>query len=126
MGKMFEMLKEGLEDILEYQKGKKNLRKRVIDIPEPAANYSANDIKRIRESLNYPQSIFAQFLNVSTRTVESWESGRRMPNHAALRLLEIIDLGYYPPKKSQKKPSNLKMYPRTGDTSKSSRSKQKK
>lgn len=102
MSKMFEMLKEGLEDILEHQKGKKKLKIRVIDIPEPAKNYSADDVKRIRDSLDYPQSIFAQFLNVSVRTVESWESGRRTPNHAALRLLEIIDKGYYPPKKRRK------------------------
>ena len=102
MSKMFEMLKEGLEDILEHQKGKKNLKTRIIDITEPATNYSADDIKRIRESLSYPQSIFAQFLNVSVRTVESWESGRRTPNHAALRLLEIIEKGYYPPKKHRK------------------------
>lgn len=102
MGEMFKMLKEGLEDILDHQKGKKRLKTRVIDIPEPAAAYTADDVRRIRESLNYPQSTFAQFLNVSVRTVESWESGRRMPNHAALRLLEIIDKGYYPPKHSRR------------------------
>lgn len=28
-------------------------------------------------------------MNVSVRTVEAWETGRRTPNHAALRLLEI-------------------------------------
>lgn len=98
MGKMFEMLKEGLEDILEHQHGKKKLKARTVEIPEPAASYTPKQIKRIRESLHYPQGIFAQFLNVSPRTVESWESGRRSPNHSALRLLEIIDKGYYPPR----------------------------
>ncbi|HEY4832541.1 MAG TPA: helix-turn-helix domain-containing protein [Waddliaceae bacterium] len=102
MSEMYEMLKEGLEGILKHQKGKKRLKIRVIDIPDPAIEYTAKDVKRIRESLNYPQSIFAQFLNVSVRTVESWESGRRSPNHAALRLLEIIDKGYYPPKTQRK------------------------
>lgn len=102
MGEMFDMLKEGLEEIIEHQKGKKKLKTRALDIPEPAMPYSAKDVKRIRESLHYPQSIFAQFLNVSVRTVESWESGRRTPNHAALRLLEIIDKGYYPPKRHRK------------------------
>lgn len=103
MSKMFEMLKEGFEDILEHQKGKKKLKTRVIDIPEPAIEYTAEDVKRIRESLNYPQSIFAQVLNVSVRTVESWESGRRSPNHAALRLLEVIEKGYYPPRQHQRR-----------------------
>lgn len=101
MGKMFDMLKEGLEDILEHQKGKKKLKTRIIEVPEPAASYTAKDVKRIRNALNYPQGIFAQFLNVSVRTVESWESGKRTPNHAALRLLEIIDKGYYPPKRQK-------------------------
>lgn len=68
-----------------------------MDIPEPAANYSAEDVKRIRESLHYSQIIFAKFLNVSVRTIESWETGRRVPNHAALRLLEIVDKGIYHP-----------------------------
>ena len=99
---MFEMLKEGLEDILEHQKGKKKLKTRVVDIPDPAYAYTADDVRRIRGSLEYSQSIFAQFLNVSVRTVESWESGKRTPNHAALRLLEIIDKGYYPPKRHRK------------------------
>lgn len=102
MGKMHEMLKEGLEDVLEHQKGKKQLKTKVIEIPAPATEYKAKDVKRIRKSLNYPQSAFALILNVSTRTVESWESGKRSPNHSALRLLEIIDKGYYPPKTQRK------------------------
>jgi putative transcriptional regulator len=97
MGEMFELLKEGLGDIIQHQKGKKKLKTRVVDVPEPAKSYKAKDVKRIRESLDYPQSLFAKFLNVSQRTVEAWESGRRVPNHAALRLLEIIDKGIYRP-----------------------------
>jgi len=102
MGKMFDMLKEGLEDIVEHQKGKKKLRTYILKVPEPATAYTAKDVKRIRKALHCPQSMFAQFLNVSVRTVESWESGKRSPNHAALRLLEIIDKGYYPPKEQRK------------------------
>lgn len=99
---MYDLLKEGLEDIIKHQKGKKKLKTRVIDIPEPATAYTAKDVKRIRESLDYPQRLFAQFLNVSDRTVEAWESGRRIPNHAALRLLELVDKGIYHPKRNHK------------------------
>jgi putative transcriptional regulator len=87
---------------MEHQKGKKKLKTRIVEIPEPANSYTAGDVKRIRESLEYSQNIFAKFLNVSVRTVESWESGKRTPNHAALRLLEIIEKGYYPPKAHRK------------------------
>ncbi|KIC71069.1 helix-turn-helix domain-containing protein [Candidatus Protochlamydia amoebophila] len=97
MSEMFELLKEGLNDIVEHQKGKNKLKKRNINIPEPANMYSAQDVKRIRESLNYSQNLFARFLNISIRTVEAWETGRRTPNHAALRLLEIVDKGIYHP-----------------------------
>ncbi len=102
MSKMFELLKEGLGDIIDHQKGKKRLRTRIFDVPQPAAPLSAEDVKRIRKSLNYPQSLFAKFLNVSPRTIEAWESGIRTPNHAALRLLEIVDKGIYSPKDLQK------------------------
>lgn len=99
---MFELLKEGLDDIIDHQQGKKKLRTRIVDVPDPAAPLSAADVKRIRKALNYPQYLFAKFLNVSPRTIEAWESGIRTPNHAALRLLEIVDKGFYTPKDLRK------------------------
>lgn len=97
MSEMFELLKEGLEGILQHQKGSKKLKKRVVEVPVPAIQYKADDVKRIRKSLQYSQEYFALFLNISKKTVQAWESGRRHPNHAALRLLEVIDKGYYRP-----------------------------
>ena len=37
------------------------------------------------------------YYNVSIKTVQSWEAGTRVPSHAALRLLEIVDKGFYRP-----------------------------
>lgn len=99
---MFELLKEGLEGIIQHQKGKKILKKRVVEVPEPAIQYTAADVKRIRKDLHYSQEYFALLLNISKKTVQAWESGRRNPNHAALRLLEIIDKGYYRPQSHRK------------------------
>lgn len=98
MSKFFKDLKEGLEEAIDYQKGKKTLRSKTIDIPEPAKEYKAAEIKRIRAKGNYSQGVFAKVLNVSLNTVQSWELGVRNPNHAALRLLEIVDKGIYRPK----------------------------
>ncbi|MCE5316784.1 MAG: hypothetical protein LLG04_05410, partial [Parachlamydia sp.] len=39
------------------------------------------------------QNLFAAYLNVSLNTIQAWEQGSRRPNHAALRLLEIMDKG---------------------------------
>jgi putative transcriptional regulator len=106
MSKFFDQLKEGLEDVLSHKKGKITLRSEVIEIPEPPADYTAKEIKKIREKGRYSQSIFAKVLNVSIKTVQSWESGERFPSHAALRLLEIVDKGIYRPeivKRSQKR-----------------------
>lgn len=95
--KFFEDLKEGLTDIVAYKKGKLTLRSEFIDIPKPPAMYKAKDIKRIREQANYSQGVFAKILNVSIKTVQSWECGERVPSHIALRLLEIVDKGIYRP-----------------------------
>jgi hypothetical protein len=36
------------------------------------------------------QGVFARLLNVSVKTVQSWEQGERKPSHAALRLLQVL------------------------------------
>ena len=50
---------------------------------------SSHEIARIRKRLNYSQSVFARVLNVSTKTVQAWEQGVRVPSDAALKLLTI-------------------------------------
>lgn len=95
--KFFEALKEGLEEVLAHKQGKLTLHSEFIEIPEPPAEYKAKDIKRIRQSGDYSQGVFAKILNVSLKTVQSWERGARMPSHSSLRLLEIVDKGIYRP-----------------------------
>lgn len=95
--KFFNDLKAGLEDVVAYKKGKLDLRSEVIELPEPPAKYKAKDIKKIRQKNSYSQSVFSRILNVSVKTVQSWESGQRVPSHSALRLLELVDKGIYSP-----------------------------
>lgn len=104
MGKFFDDLKEGLEEAVAYEGGKKTLRTRSIELPKPPAQYKAKDIKKIRSKGQYSQGVFAIILNVSVKTVRSWESGERSPSHAALRLLQIVDQGFYRPKILQRRP----------------------
>lgn len=104
MSKLFKGLKKGLEEALAHSEGKITLKSEIIEIPEPPAEYKAKDIKRIREQNHYSQGIFARVLNVSVKTVQSWESGMRVPSHAALRLLEIVDKGFYRPNVSRRLP----------------------
>lgn len=95
--RLFKSLKQGFEEIIAHKKGFITLKSETFEIPEPPKKYKAKDIKKIREKNKYSQGIFAKVLNVSIKTVQSWESGERVPSHAALRLLEIVDLGLYSP-----------------------------
>lgn len=98
--KFFDSLKAGLEEAIEHEKGKKTLRTRNVELPEPPVTYAPEEIKRIRNECNYSQGFFAKVLNVSIKTVQSWELGQRIPSHSALRLLEIVDKGFYRPGKT--------------------------
>mgnify|MGYP000915575358 CR=1 FL=1 len=49
-------------------------------------------VARLRRRLKMSQAVFAATLNVSPRTVQSWEQGRRAPGDAALRLLQLVDV----------------------------------
>lgn len=49
------------------------------------------DIVELRERLNFSQGMLARALNVSPSTVQAWESGRRTPSDAALKLLAIAE-----------------------------------
>lgn len=94
--KLFKALKKGFEEAIAHDQGKIDLRAEFLKIPKPV-HYKAKDIKKIREKSRYSQNVFAQVLNVSVKTVQSWESGQRVPSQAALRLLEIVDKGIYQP-----------------------------
>ena len=88
---MFNLIKEGLEDAIAYEKGKIELRTKEIHIPSPPKEYKASDVKKLRKKLHFSQAILAAYLNVSVKTVQAWESGLRYPTSSALRLLEMIE-----------------------------------
>ncbi len=48
------------------------------------------EIKRIRESANVNQAIFAAILNTSKSSVQKWEIGQNRPTGTALKLLHLV------------------------------------
>lgn len=58
---------------------------------EPAPEFAAAHVARIRRHLGLSQPVFAQALNVSAGSVKAWEQGMNAPGGAALRLLEIAE-----------------------------------
>ena len=75
----------GLEEALEYEKGKATAetfaRKRSL----PDINVAS-----VRASLDMTQKAFAAILGVSKRTVEAWECGKSTPTPTAKKLIYLI------------------------------------
>lgn len=57
----------------------------------PVKEYTAAQIKRIRESNKASQAVFAAYLNTSVSTVQKWERGEKRPNGPSLKLLSLVD-----------------------------------
>lgn len=58
--------------------------------PPPVRDFSATDIKRLREKLKFSQPVFAHHLHTTASTVRKWEQGDTHPAGPALKLLNII------------------------------------
>ena len=58
----------------------------------PVKTYNADDVKRIRAGVKMSQSLFADYLGVSVKTVEAWEAGTNTPSGAASRLLMMMEM----------------------------------
>lgn len=87
---LFERLRTGLDEGIRYARGRQALRKTVLVGPPPRLR--GGDVTRLRRRLRLSQRELAQTLNVSIKTVQSWEHGNRRPSQAALRLLQMLQL----------------------------------
>jgi putative transcriptional regulator len=85
---VFDQLKAGLQDSVGFSRGKLSLI--TTDLPSPPPRPSPAEIAELRNTLRMSQAVFAAVINVSAKTVQSWEQGARQPSHAALRMLELI------------------------------------
>lgn len=89
MNSLFEDLKEGLQQALDYEKGKGTARKITFTI-EPVKEFTNSEIKEIRNNAGMTQSAFAEYFGVSKKTVEAWECGRTHPTGPAFRLMDML------------------------------------
>lgn len=89
---------EGLEQAVAYERGELSdlrvtrvpLNARLAEV-RPAPRLSGGAIGRLRARLRLSQPVFAQALNVSSETVRAWEQEKRIPDGAALRLLQVAE-----------------------------------
>ena len=57
----------------------------------PVKDYSAREIKQLRERCRVSQGVFAAYLNVGRNTVAQWEQGAKRPGNTSRKLLDLVD-----------------------------------
>ncbi|MBO6128884.1 MAG: transcriptional regulator, partial [Pseudobutyrivibrio sp.] len=69
MSSLFEDLKEGLQEAIDFEKGN-GKAKTTTYIIDPVRSYSNVEIKAVRNKAGMTQAVFANYLGVSKKTVE--------------------------------------------------------
>ena len=85
---VFDEIKLGLNEAIEYEKGNLKANTKTLSVV-PVEKFTAKEIKDIRKNTGMTQVLFARYLGVSLKTVEAWEAGRNQPNGTACRMLSI-------------------------------------
>lgn len=85
---LFDRLRKGMEESIAHSRGELTLKTTTLPIPPPPAKRS--QVIALRKKLKMSQSVFAAAMNVSTKLVQAWEQGKRTPDRADLRLLQIL------------------------------------
>ena len=57
----------------------------------PVREFTAEDIRRLRDRENLSQPVLARYLNVTKGLVSQWERGEKHPRGASLKLLALIE-----------------------------------
>ena len=57
----------------------------------PIRPLSPEQIKALRERERVSQTVFANYLNVTTSVVSKWERGEKRPSGPALKLLSLVE-----------------------------------
>ena len=92
MNSLYEDLKRGLQEAIDYEKGD-GKAKAVTYVIEPVKRYNNKEIRTIRNNAHMTQTVFADYMGVSKKTVEAWECGRIHPSGPACRLMYLLALG---------------------------------
>ncbi len=85
---LFERLKKGLNEGIAHASGELTLR--TVEIPDDPPEIDGKTVAALRAQASMSQAVFAKMLNVSTKTLQSWEQGVRKPSDASRRLIQIF------------------------------------
>jgi putative transcriptional regulator len=81
-----ESIVRGLEEAAAHFRGEKQLRTRVIRVPDEV------DVRALRERSGLSQFQFAERYGFNPRTMQDWEQGRAKPDTAVRAYLTVIKL----------------------------------
>ena len=87
---LFEELKQSMDDVRDFEREKITLKTTTIEVKERKI-LEADEIRAIRDKYNMSRAVFANFLHISTRTLEKWELGTSRPNEQATTLRALTD-----------------------------------
>jgi len=96
---VFDKIKTGLEEAVAFEQGTLPAKTRKMTI-EPIPHYDPKEIRSIRLNAGMTQHVFAEYMGVSVKTVEAWESGKNHPIGSACRLLHLTQADPSFPQKS--------------------------
>jgi len=82
MNNAFDSIKRGLDEAIEFSKGKTT--KAIVHEVTPV------DVKKIRAQVGMSQNEFASAFGISVSTLRHWERGDRKPHGPALVLLNVV------------------------------------
>ncbi len=85
---LYERLQAGLAEGIAHAKGELSLK--TVEVPEKPPEIDAQTLAALREAAEMSQAVFAKVLNVSAKTVQSWEQGTRVPSMASRRLIQVF------------------------------------
>lgn len=87
----FNDLKQSLDEAVGHARGERH-DLRVTTLPRPPQPMTKTEITALRRKMQCSQAVFARYLNVSVKTVQSWEQGHGKPSGAALKLLSVVKI----------------------------------
>jgi len=82
MSSAFDSIKQGLNEAIEFSKGKQT--KAIVH------KFTPVDVKNIRAQVGMSQNEFASAFGISVSTLRHWERGDRTPHGPALVLLNVV------------------------------------
>ena len=87
---LFAEIVEGFDALSSARAGRQTLRTHEVEI-HSAPEVTAAELLALRKRLHLSRTVFAHYLRITPRTLESWEQGRSKPNAQAALLIRLVE-----------------------------------